>query len=168
MILIGMGANLSSSEYGEPCATLDAALEAIGAAGVQIRGVSKWYSTAPLPVSDQPRFVNIVASVKTVMDAGELLTILHSIEDVFGRTRGVRNAARVLDIDLLDYEGQISENWPLLPHPRMSARAFVLVPLRDIAPDWRHPLSGATVSELVAVATDLAGVRVLGEGPGLR
>jgi 2-amino-4-hydroxy-6-hydroxymethyldihydropteridine diphosphokinase len=168
MILIGMGANLPSSEHGEPCATLDAALESIGMAGVCLQAVSKWYSTVPVPVSDQPRYVNIVASVKTEMDAGKLLTTLHNIEDSFGRARSVRNAARVLDIDLLDYDGKISKNWPLLPHPRMSARAFVLMPLRDIAPDWRHPLSGATVSELLVAAPDLAGVHIFGQetGPG--
>ena len=161
MILIGLGANLSSPEHGDPTASITAALEAIGAADIKVVATSRWYSTAPVPVSDQPRFVNIVAALETDQAAGLLLTVLHGIEEAFGRVRTARNAARVLDIDLLDYEGLISDDWPVLPHPRMAERAFVLVPLRDIAPDWHHPKTGTGLDELVAGAADLAGVQLL-------
>ena len=166
MILIGLGANLSSPEYGLPKATLTAALDAIAAAGIQITALSRWYSTAPVPVSDQPHYVNVVAALETDLDAPALLTALHEIEIAFGRVRGERNASRVIDIDLLDYNGQESENWPLLPHPRMVERAFVLVPLQDIAPNWQHPVTGVRVAELVTRASDRSGVHLLSAACG--
>ena len=86
---------------------------------------------------------------------------LHHVEDTFGRVREARNAARVLDIDLLDYNGLISLEWPVLPHPRMDQRAFVLVPLRDIVPDWVHPATGRGIDALLAEASDLSGVELL-------
>lgn len=161
MILIALGANLPSEIHGTPRETLAAALRAIGGAGISITAVSDWYATTPVPASDQPDYVNIVASLETSLAPDALLTILHDIEAAFGRARGTRNAARVLDVDLLDYDGKISADWPLLPHPRMHQRAFVLVPLRDVAPDWHHPVTGRAVSELVEDAPDLAGVRSL-------
>ena len=85
------------------------------------------------------------------MPAASVLAALHQIEAKFGRTRSVRNEARVLDIDLLDYDGQLLEEGGLtIPHPRLDQRAFVLLPLRDLSPDWVHPQSGQTVRDLVA------------------
>jgi len=163
MILIGLGANLPSSVHGAPRQTLEAALSALEAIGISIVARSRWYATAPVPVSDQPDFVNIVAALGTELDPGALLNQLHAIEEDFGRVRGQRNAARVLDIDLLDYDGRVSTEWPVLPHPRMEQRAFVLVPICDIAPDWRHPVSGRSINELVMATPDRAGVRVLAQ-----
>ena len=84
------------------------------------------------------------------MQPAQLLAALHDVEVKFGRVRKVRNAPRTLDLDLIDYDGRIQEGPPQLPHPRIAGRPFVLVPLRDVAPDWRHPHSGRTVSELIA------------------
>jgi 2-amino-4-hydroxy-6-hydroxymethyldihydropteridine diphosphokinase len=79
------------------------------------------------------------------------MDILHRIESDYGRTRSAkRNAPRTLDLDLIDYDGRVEEGPPLLPHPRLADRAFVLIPLSDIAPDWRHPVTGHSVTELVA------------------
>lgn len=164
MILIALGANLPSPTHGAPRNTLEAALAAISESGIEVVSVSNWYATTPVPASDQPHFVNIVAALATDLGSGPLLDMLHRIEESFGRVRGERNAARVLDIDLIDFEGQISTDWPVLPHPRMDQRAFVLVPLRDAAPDWRHPVTGLSVAELVAAAPDLAGVKQLQDG----
>jgi 2-amino-4-hydroxy-6-hydroxymethyldihydropteridine diphosphokinase len=75
---------------------------------------------------------------------------LVTIEDDFGRQRCARNAPRTLDLDLIDYEGRIQESGPVLPHPRLEARAFVLLPLMEAAPFWRHPVSGRSVQDLVA------------------
>ena len=166
MILIALGANLPSEKHGPPRETLAAALLAIEEAGITVTAFSRWYATAPVPASDQPDFVNIVASLDTQLEPGPLMTVLHGIEHAFGRARGEPNAARVLDVDLLDHNGTISTDWPVLPHPRMEGRAFVLVPLRDVAPDWRHPVSGRSVSELVRDAPDLAGIRALMEADG--
>lgn len=158
MILIGLGANLHSPEFGSPRETVSAALDALRGAGIEVSARSGWYSTAPVPPSDQPRFVNLVARLATDLAPDALLGRLHAIEDRFGRVRGARNAARVLDIDLLDHDGEIRETWPILPHPRMAERAFVLVPLRDIAPDWRHPVTGTDIDTLIAAAADREGV----------
>ena len=81
----------------------------------------------------------------------DVLAALHNVEAQFGRTRSVRNAARVLDIDLLDFDGLISDSSDLtLPHPRMHERAFVLLPLRDVAPGWRHPVLKTDIAAMMA------------------
>lgn len=83
------------------------------------------------------------------------MELLHETEDLFGRTRGTRNAPRTLDLDLIDYDGRIESGPPELPHPRLAERAFVLVPLQDVAPSWRHPASGKLIAELLsALAPD--------------
>jgi 2-amino-4-hydroxy-6-hydroxymethyldihydropteridine diphosphokinase len=150
MILLGLGANLPSS-VGPPLATLEAALAALQAAGVMPVARSRWYRTAPVPASDQPWFVNAVAQVETSLDAPDLLALLQKIELGFGRRREIPNEARTLDLDILDYDGRVEERAGLiLPHPRLHERAFVLLPLQDVAPNWRHPKLGRTVSALLA------------------
>jgi 2-amino-4-hydroxy-6-hydroxymethyldihydropteridine diphosphokinase len=150
MILVALGANLPSPVHGGPITTLTAALAEMNRKGVEILKASRWYETAPVPVSDQPWYVNAVAAVATDMAPAVLLTRLHEIEATFGRVRSALNAPRVLDLDLLSYEGLRSGDWPLLPHPRLQDRAFVLLPLRDVAPGWRHPVTGEAISTMLA------------------
>lgn len=150
LILIGMGANLVS-RHGTPMATQKFALMRLAEGDVRVRATSPWYESAPVPVSDQPWFVNCVALLTTELSATALLARLHEIEHEFGRVRRERWEARVLDIDLLDYCGEVRGEPGLeLPHPRMADRAFVLLPLRDLVPDWRHPVTGRTVDEMIA------------------
>jgi 2-amino-4-hydroxy-6-hydroxymethyldihydropteridine diphosphokinase len=150
MILLGLGGNLPSAAGG-PLATCQAALAGLEAAGVKIQALSPWYETAPVPASDQPWFVNAVAHVSTDLEPEALLGLLHRIEAGFGRVREALNAARPLDLDLLAYNGlRRTEGAPLLPHPRLHERAFVLLPLRDVAPQWRHPVTDLTVDVLIA------------------
>lgn len=157
MILIGIGANLPSSTCGPPRATCGAALAALAAAGLAIAGRSRWYKSAPVPVSDQPWFVNAVVRVRTALDPARLLTVLAATERAFGRKRGEPNQARVLDLDLLTYGDVVTGPGPadgvgpslILPHPRLQDRAFVLLPMRDVAPDWRHPVSGKGLQEMI-------------------
>lgn len=152
MILLGLGANLESTRYGTPQTTLEAALAKLEEAGVTIERRSPWYRTAPVPQGDQPWYVNGVVSVKTALGPEALLALLHRIERDFGRVRRERNEPRVIDLDLLDYDGLVRTGGegPELPHPRMHQRAFVLLPLRDIAPHWRHPASGRTLAALIS------------------
>jgi len=151
MILLGLGANLPSATHGQPEATLAAALAALAAEGVAVDRLSPWYRSAPVPAGDQPWYVNGVAAVTTGLAPAALLELLHRVERRFGRVRRDRNEPRVLDLDLLDYDGLVLQGGAaVLPHPRLDQRAFVLLPLRDVAPQWRHPVLGRTIDELVA------------------
>ncbi|HSR71316.1 MAG TPA: 2-amino-4-hydroxy-6-hydroxymethyldihydropteridine diphosphokinase [Kiloniellales bacterium] len=151
MIFIGLGANLPSPRHGPPRATLEAALSALEARGLGIRRRSRWYRSAPQPPSDQPWFVNGVAELAPGPEPAEILALLHRVEADFGRVRRERNEARLLDLDLLAYDERVSGpgEQPELPHPRMAERGFVLVPLAELAPGWRHPQSGLTVEALI-------------------
>ncbi len=101
-------------------------------------------------MSDQPWFVNAVAAVETQLSAADLLALLHRIEDEFGRVRSVLNAPRLIDLDLLAFGRVVSaQGAPILPHPRMDQRAFVLRPLVEIAPAWRHPVTGLGLTALI-------------------
>lgn len=149
---IGLGANLPHEHFGSPRQTLEAALEALARRGVRTVRVSPWYRTAPIPASDQPWYVNAVAEVASDLPPDALLAELHAVEAAFGRARTVPNAARPIDLDLLDFKGEIAAGGPgraTLPHPRMADRAFVLLPLADLAPQWRHPVSGRSVRSLI-------------------
>ncbi len=152
MILIGLGANLASPEFGAPPKSLEAALALIAERGVRIVARSRWYRSAPVPPSGQPWFVNGVVAVETALEPAALLEVLHDVEARFGRVRRERNEARVLDLDLLAYDARVSAEGeaPILPHPRLHERAFVLRPLAEIAPHWRHPRLGREVAALIA------------------
>jgi len=150
MILIGIGANLPSAA-GSPRETCEAALTHLERLGLVVTARSPWYETAPVPASDQPWFINGVAAVKTRLSPAGVLAALHLTETAFGRLRSQPNAARTLDLDLLAYGEQVrTDAAPLLPHPRLHERAFVLFPLRDLAPAWRHPVLGETAANLAA------------------
>jgi len=159
MILIGLGANLASSEFGPPPRSLEAALALIAEWSVRVVARSRWFRSAPVPPSDQPWFVNGVAVVETALEPAALLQVLHSVEARFGRVRHERNAARVLDLDLLAYDERVSGEGetPILPHPRLHERAFVLRPLAEVARDWRHPRLKRGIAELIAALPPEAG-----------
>jgi 2-amino-4-hydroxy-6-hydroxymethyldihydropteridine diphosphokinase len=153
MILIALGANLPSPA-GAPAATLRAALARLEQRGVKILSVSSFYETPAWPDPAQPVFVNAVAAVTTVLQPVELLMLLHGVETDFGRLRSALNAPRTLDLDLLDYDALVMTDGVVLPHPRLAERSFVLAPLAEIAPDWRHPVMGQGAAELLAVLPD--------------
>jgi len=154
MILIAIGSNLPAP-HGSPRANGEAALRALEKEGVRIVRRSRWYRTPPWPATEaahQPWYVNAVVAVETTLAAEELLATLHRIEAAMGRRRGpdTLNAARPIDLDLIDYDGLVRQEAPILPHPRMEGRAFVLRPLADVAPAWVHPVSRRPLAALLA------------------
>jgi len=146
--LISLGANIPSVA-GQPAASLSAALAALAKAGVEITAVSPFYETEAWPDPAEPPFLNAVAAIRTVLQPFALLTLLHEVETTFGRKRSVPNAARSLDLDLLDYAGMVLDGSVILPHPRIAQRRFVLEPLKAVVPDWRHPVSGQDLEALL-------------------
>lgn len=165
--LIALGSNVASP-HGTPPETVRAAIAAMQHLGV-IRAVSAIYRTPAFPVGSGPDFANAVAMLETAFSAQDIIDGLHRIETQFGRTRTKRWEARILDLDLLDHGGGVlpdrdtASRWIglaseaqqttapdqlILPHPRMHERAFVLVPLAEIAPNWTHPILGQTAQAL--------------------
>jgi 2-amino-4-hydroxy-6-hydroxymethyldihydropteridine diphosphokinase len=127
---LGLGANLGNAR-----AALDLALQRLGQTqGIEVTGRSAYYGTEPMD-SSGPDYINAVAELRTVLTAPDLLDCLHAIEAEAGRARPYRNAPRTLDLDILIYgDGLIASPTLTIPHPRMGRRAFVLIPLAEIAP----------------------------------
>jgi 2-amino-4-hydroxy-6-hydroxymethyldihydropteridine diphosphokinase len=167
MILVAVGSNIPS-HVGSSLATCQAAVRELAQRGFAVRAISSWYETAPVPASDQPWFVNGVVRMDTKLQPQDALNALHDIEAMFGRERSVPNAPRTLDLDLLAYNDVALGQGPVtLPHPRLHERAFVLLPLRDVAPQWRHPVSGLTVADMIAAlgqGIEIQGIRRISDG----
>ena len=168
---VALGSNATSS-LGSPKFTLQEVKKAISCDSVKVLAESRFFRSPAFPAGSGPDYVNGAISVETSLSAGDLLAHLHRVEADFGRVRATRWATRTLDLDLLDFGGAIVpdsamvERWinlPLerqtkeapeqliLPHPRIQDRAFVLIPLADIAPNWVHPLTGESLTELLRV-----------------
>jgi 2-amino-4-hydroxy-6-hydroxymethyldihydropteridine diphosphokinase len=163
MILIALGANLEHPEHGSPRATLEAALAALEARGLRTLQRSRWYQSAAWPASDQPDYVNGAALVDCDLGPEALLEVLHEVEANLGRVRGEANAARTADLDLLAYHQEVRDepDGLVLPHPRLQDRVFVLLPLMEVAPGWRHPVTGQSVAEMARALPPDPSVRLL-------
>lgn len=150
MKLVALGANLES-RYGSPVHTLEAARAELAARGLKVAARSRVWKTAPVPAG-QPWYYNQILAVETDLPPAALLRLLLAVETDFGRVREARNAPRVLDLDLLAYDDAVlhEDEACIVPHPRMHERSFVLLPLRDIAPFWVHPVAGRDVVDLLS------------------
>jgi 2-amino-4-hydroxy-6-hydroxymethyldihydropteridine diphosphokinase len=160
-VLLSLGANL-----GEPLIQLRDAVDRIGGL-IHLQRLSKVYLTEPVGLREQPDFYNLVCQGRTELAVLELFAKLQEIERGLGRERRVLNGPRRIDIDLLAYGDLVLDSPELVvPHPRMHQRGFVLIPLREIAPDWHHPGLGGTASDHLARLPPQAGVRTWGDLPG--
>jgi 2-amino-4-hydroxy-6-hydroxymethyldihydropteridine diphosphokinase len=152
---IGLGSNL-----GDRMATLRTAVQRLERLG-RLSGVSSLYETAPVGYLEQPAFLNAVVALNTELAPGDLLQALLGIERDLGRTRSFRNAPRTIDLDLLLVDDvTLATTDMTLPHPRLHERAFVLVPLAELAPEMVHPVSGQTMRQLLSALPDRGGVEV--------
>ena len=127
---------------------------------------SAWYETAPVPISGQPWYVNGAVAVKTAMAPHDLMALLLETETRFGRRRSERNAARVLDLDLLTFGDRVLTGDLEVPHPRLHLRAFAVLPIRDVAPEWRHPVLDRSITDLAADLPDDQDIRTMPDADG--
>lgn len=170
-VFIGLGANLPLLPHLPPRAALGAAAVMLEQAGVRIARRSRWYETLPEPYDPaQPHYVNGVMEIETRLLARPLMSLLLHVEAALGRVRAAPNAPRTADLDLLAYGPAVHEpEFPgdvALPHPRMAERAFVMGPLAEIAPRWRHPQTGLSALN-AALGLDISGMAEMADGGGL-
>lgn len=147
MILVGIGSNLSG-KVGAPIETVKESLNAMQSNGMKILSCSNCYNTPPVGPPGQANYVNLVVRLSSVLMPHGLLDRLQAIENQFERQRSVKWGARTLDLDVLDWHGHMIQGRLNLPHPELTKRGFVLRPLMDVAPEWRDPKTGKSVSTL--------------------
>ena len=155
MIYIGIGSNLNGKNNETPLQNCKKAVVELKKE-VNICKISSWYKSEPIPVSNQPWFINGVVEISTNKSSLDLLEFILSIEKVFGRVREKKNEARILDLDIIDYKKKILyiKNKLIIPHPRMHERSFVLQPLNELNPKWIHPIKKKGIKELIRNLND--------------
>ncbi len=154
VVFVGIGSNL-----GDRNLYIQEALHALNSGSFKILKKSPIYETEPEDCTDQPKFLNMVIGAETSQQPLACLQALQHVENKMGRTRPFKNAARTIDLDILLYNSVVYNTITLvIPHPRLAERSFILLPLSDIAPEFRHPTLKKTIKELLSLV-DTSGVR---------
>ncbi len=148
MIAIGLGANLNSI-FGTPDQALRKCPDLFRKHDITIIDFSSIWKSAPVPISDQPWYHNAVCLIDTQQSPSELWETISKIEEDAGRVRSIKNEPRVLDLDILFYHDKIIESDLSIPHPRLHERAFVLYPLKEVAPNWTHPVTQKSLDDMI-------------------
>ena len=151
---IALGANLKRFKHLSLQENIQTSLNYFSDYGINLIKISNWYKSEPFPKLSQPWYVNAVAKITTKETSENLIKNLHKIENTFGRKRNKQNESRTLDLDIIDFNGIIKTDNPILPHPRMHIRKFVLLPLRDVEPEWLHPNYKIKINDLILQCTD--------------
>lgn len=149
MILVAIGSNLYSKDYGSPYNNCKKAIEFLKRIFNVVK-ISNFYKSEPIPKSDQPWYVNAVIQIKCKMKPEEILKELLKIEKELKRSRVIKNEARIIDLDLLSYDDLVIKSSELiLPHPRMHLRKFVMKPICDLSLKWEHPILGKKAEDIL-------------------
>ena len=153
MIFLALGSNLSSS-FGDRFENINLSISYLEGYKIQIIKKSNFYETYSYPNKENPKFINIVISVKTYLSPVDLMSVLLFIEIKLERKRNTKNDPRTCDIDIIDYNNQVLDfkykNLNLtVPHKELIFRNFVLLPLQEIAPEWKHPITKKNISTLI-------------------
>jgi 2-amino-4-hydroxy-6-hydroxymethyldihydropteridine diphosphokinase len=164
-VVVALGSNLAG-DYASSEALLEAALARFPQAGLPVLARSSWWRSAAWPDPSGPEYRNGIALVEANGGPREVLSALIAVETSFQRTRQGKNAPRTLDLDLIAHGRQVlDEPGLVVPHPRAHERVFVMGPLAEIAPEWRHPVLGRTASDLAASASIGRDAKNVGSGP---
>ena len=153
MILLGIGSNLNSS-YGDRFKNINLAISYLESLKIKILKKSSFYKSPSYPNVKDPEFINIVIAISTLFTPSELASKLIFIEEKLERKRNYKNEPRTCDIDIIDYNGKIIDfnfnnlNF-VVPHERLSNRSFVLIPIKEILPDWKHPATNEHIDLLI-------------------
>jgi len=153
MIVLGLGSNLHSS-YGDRFENINHALSCLESYKIKILLKSSFYETPSYPNERDPKFINIVIGISTTFKPSELATILITVEEKLERKRNYKNEPRTCDIDIIDYNGKIIDfkckNLDfIVPHVNLVHRNFVLIPLKEILPEWKHPKTKEPIDKII-------------------
>jgi len=153
MIFLGLGSNLPSS-FGDRFKNINLSISYLKENGIQIIKKSSFYETPSYPINNNPKFINVVVSSETQLPPDNLMSVLIFIEEKLERKRSKKNEPRTCDIDIIDYKNKVlnieyNNINLIIPHSKLTSRNFVLYPLQEISPEWRHPKTKEIISDLI-------------------
>ena len=153
IVFLGLGSNLRKPSYRSTIEVIESLKKKLYKAGLRVTKSSNYWLTYPIPFSNIPKFINCVIGCVTITKKANnpiiLLECLKNLEKQIGRKNKYNNISRIIDIDILDFKGEVINEKLILPHPRMHSRKFVLKPMKKIAPNWKHPIYKKKINFLI-------------------